>query len=112
MPRVHFNLKLRKNNDPDFEMPDLDYERFCNPSEFDMKKNIIFLKEEPENPLLRIGLDEILREAHYKEQGVMIVAEAFYDPCNQMIDPMNCRGNMSATYIFGTQGAEVEVDTD
>jgi xanthine dehydrogenase molybdenum-binding subunit len=57
-------------------------------------------------------LDEILREAHYKEQGTMIITEAFYDPCNQMIDAKTCRGNMSATYIFGTQGAEVAVDLE
>jgi xanthine dehydrogenase molybdenum-binding subunit len=29
-----------------------------------------------------------------------------------MIDARTCRGNMSATYIFGTQGAEVEVDLE
>jgi xanthine dehydrogenase molybdenum-binding subunit len=112
MPRVHFNLKKRQKKDPDFVLPDLNYERICDPSEFDMRANIIFLNEEPENPLLRMGLDEVLREAHYKEQGTMIVTEAFYDPCNQMIDPKTCKGNLSATYIFGTQGAEVEVDLE
>ena len=93
-------------------LPDLNYERICDPSEFDMRANVVFLNEEPENPLLRMGLDEVLREAHYKEQGTMIVTEAFYDPCNQMIDPKTCKGNLSATYIFGTQGAEVEVDLE
>jgi len=112
MPRVHFKMKLRQKKDPDFEIPDLDYGRICDPSEFDLKENRVFLKEEPQNPLLRIELEEILREAHYKEQGTMIVTEAFYDPCNQMIDARTCRGNMSATYIFGTQGAEVEVDLE
>jgi xanthine dehydrogenase molybdenum-binding subunit len=29
-----------------------------------------------------------------------------------MLDPKTCRGNVSATYIFGTQGAEVEVDLE
>jgi len=112
MPRVQFNLKRRKKKDPDFEMPDLDYERICDPSEFGLKENVIFLKEEPDNPLLRLTLEEILREAHYKEQGTMIITEAFYDPCNQMLDAKTCKGNMSATYIFGTQGAEVEVDLE
>ena len=90
-------------------MPDLDYERIFDPSEFDMKENYIFLKEEPGNPLLRVRLEEILREAHFREQGTMILSEAFYDPCNQMMDPQTCRGNVSATYIFGTQGVEVEL---
>jgi xanthine dehydrogenase molybdenum-binding subunit len=112
MPRVHFNLRKRQKKEPDFEIPDLDYERICDPSEFDMKENIIVLKEEPGNPLLQLKLEEILREAHFKEQGTMIVTEAFYDPCNQMLDPKTCRGNVSATYIFGTQGAEVEVDLE
>jgi xanthine dehydrogenase molybdenum-binding subunit len=112
MPRVQFNMKKRAKKDPDFEIPDLDYDRICDPSEFDLKENMIFFKEEPDNPLLRISLEEILREAHYKEQGTMIVSEAFYDPCNQMIDMKTCRGNLSATYIFGTHGAEVEVDLE
>ncbi|RLF59939.1 MAG: xanthine dehydrogenase family protein molybdopterin-binding subunit, partial [Thermoplasmata archaeon] len=48
----------------------------------------------------------------FKEQGTMVVTEAFYDPCNQMIDAKTCHGNLSAAYIFGTQGAEVEVDLE
>jgi xanthine dehydrogenase molybdenum-binding subunit len=112
MPRVHFKMKLIKKKDPGFEIPDLDYDRLCDPKEFELKENVVFLKEEPDNALLRITLEEILREAHFKEQGTMIVTEAFYDPCNQMIDAKTCRGNMSATYIFGTHGAEVEVDVE
>jgi xanthine dehydrogenase molybdenum-binding subunit len=112
MPRVHSKLRKRKEKEPGFEIPDLDFERICDPSEFDMKENYVFLREEPGNPILRVSLEEILREAHFKEQGTMIVSEAFYDPCNQMIDPNTCRGNVSATYIFGTQGAEVEVDQE
>ena len=112
MPRVKFKLERRKKEDPEFEIPDLDFERIFDPSEFDLRENVLFLKEEPDNAILRVSLDEILREAHYKEQGTMIVTEAFYDPCNEMMDAKTCRGNMSATYIFGTQGAEVEVDRE
>lgn len=112
MPRVQHKLRKRRKKEPGFELPDLNYDRVCDPSELDMQANTIFLKEEPANPLLKVTLAEILREAHYKEQGSMIVTEAFYDPCNQMLDPKTCRGNLSATYIFGTQGAEVEVDLE
>ncbi|MBW1928160.1 MAG: xanthine dehydrogenase family protein molybdopterin-binding subunit [Deltaproteobacteria bacterium] len=112
MPRVKKQLEKRKKKDPDFEIPDLDYERVRDPSEFDMKENIIFLKEEPGNPFLKVALEEILRAAHFKQEGTMIVTEAFYDPCNEMIDPRTCKGNLSATYIFGTQGVEVEVDLE
>ncbi len=112
MPRVEYKERRKKKKDPDYQIADLDYNRVLTPSDFDMKENVIFLKEEPDHPLLRLTLDEILREAHYKEQGTMIVTEAFYDPCNQMIDMKTCRGNLSATYIFGAQGAEVEVDLE
>jgi len=112
MPRVHSSLERRKKEDPAFEIPELDYGRILDPSEFDMRENYIFLRADPDNPLVRVRLEEILRTAHFKEQGTMIVTEAFYDPPNQMIDPRTGRGNLSATYIFGTQGAEVEVDVD
>jgi CO/xanthine dehydrogenase Mo-binding subunit len=112
MSRVHSALKKRQKKDPDFQMPDLEYETGFDPSGFDMKDNYIFLKDEPDNPLLRVSLEEILRAAHFKEHGTMIVSEAFYDPANQMVDPKTGRGNLSSTYIFGTQGAEVEVDLE
>lgn len=112
MQRVLSKLKKKQKKDPSFKIPDLDYERIFDPSEFDMKDNVIFLKEESDNPLLRVGLDEILRAGHYKEQGTMIVEEAFFDPQNQMIDMKTGKGNLSETYIFGVQGAEVEVDLE
>jgi xanthine dehydrogenase molybdenum-binding subunit len=110
MPRVFSTLKGRKKKDPNFRIPELDWERVCDPSEFDLKDNVVFLKEEPDNPLLRISLAELLRSEHFKDQGNMIVTEAFYDPPNQMLDPKTGKGNLSSTYAFGTQGAEVEVD--
>ncbi len=112
MPRIQYKEKRKQKKAPDYRIPDLDYERALQPTDFDMQENVVFLREDPDHPLLRLRLDEILREAHYKEQGTMIVTEAFYDPCNQMIDMKTCRGNLSATYIFGAQGAEVEVDLE
>jgi CO/xanthine dehydrogenase Mo-binding subunit len=112
MSRVHSKLKERRKKDPDFKIPDLDQENIFDSSEFDMRENYIFLKGEPDNPVLRVTLEEILRAAHFKEKGTMIVTEAFYDPPNQNIDPRTGRGNLSATYSFGTQGAEVEVDLE
>ena len=112
MKRVYRNLQKKKKRDPDFQIPELDYERVCDPSEFDLKENYIYLKEEPENRLLRVRLDEILREAHYRSNGKMITVEAFFDPENEMIDMKTSRGNLSEAYIFGSQGAEVEVDLE
>jgi len=42
----------------------------------------------------------------------MLTAEAFYDPPNELPEFEKGFGNISATYAFGTQGAEVEVDTE
>lgn len=112
MPRVLSDLKKKAKKDPSFGMPDIDLERTYSPEEFDMRENYLFLKEDPDNPFLRVSLEEILRAAHYKQHGDMIVTEAFYDPANEMLDPKTSRGNISTTYIFGTQGAEVEVDRE
>jgi xanthine dehydrogenase molybdenum-binding subunit len=112
MPRVYSNLKGLKKKDPNFKIPELEWERVCDPSEFDLKDNFVFLNEEPQNPLLRIGLGELLRSEHFRDQGNMIVTEAFYDPHNQMLDPKTGKGNLSSTYAYGTQGAEVEVDLE
>ena len=62
--------------------------------------------------MLRISLGELLRSEHFRDQGNMIVTEAFYDPQNQMLDPKTGKGNLSSTYAYGTQGAEVEVDLE
>lgn len=112
MSRVHSTLKKREKKDASFQMPQLDFGRKPDPLELDMKDNYIFLKDRPDDPLLRVPLEEILRTAHFTEHGRMIVTEAFYDPANEMIDPKTSRGNLSSTYIFGTQGAEVEVDLE
>lgn len=112
MPRVYSSLKGLKKKDPNFVIPELDWEGVRSPSEFDLKDNFVFLKEEPQNPLLRISLAELLRSEHFRDQGNMIVTEAFYDPQNQMLDPKTGKGNLSSTYAYGTQGAEVEVDLE
>ena len=112
MPRALANLKKRQKRDPGFSIPDLDYAGRLDPEGFDLKENVVFLKEDPENSLLRVPLDQILREAHFREQGTIIITEAFYDPCHEMLDTKTCKGNISAAYVFGVHGVEVEVDTE
>jgi xanthine dehydrogenase molybdenum-binding subunit len=41
----------------------------------------------------------------------MVIAEAFYDPPNEMLDREG-KGNLSCCYTFGTHGVEVEVDRE
>ena len=66
----------------------------------------------PDAPWARVELGRILRAAHFREKGTMLKAEAFYDPPTELPDWHKGLGNMSATYTFGCQGVEVEVDTD
>ena len=60
----------------------------------------------------RTEYSKLLRRAHFRQDGSMIIASAFYDPQTEMSDPDTMRGNISMTYAFGTQGALVEVDPD
>jgi len=63
------------------------------------------------NPAKTLEIGKVIRRAHFREHGQTFMAEAFYDPPTEMEDK-DCRGNISMTYGFGTQGAEVEVDTE
>jgi CO/xanthine dehydrogenase Mo-binding subunit len=59
----------------------------------------------------RIEYSKLLRRAHFRQGGGMIMASAFYDPETDMSDE-NGMGNISMTYSFGTQAALVEVDEE
>lgn len=62
-------------------------------------------------PSRRIDYGRVVRATHFREGGTQVIAEAFYDPPTVMQDE-TFRGNISATYAFGTQVAEIEVDMD
>jgi len=68
----------------------------------------IFSKTDPSKTL---DISKAIRSAHFREHGKTFIAESFYDPPTEMQDREH-RGNISVTYGFGTQGAEVEVDTE
>ncbi len=78
------------------------------PDELDMREGMVFVKGEPEEG---IPFAKAVRAKHFQPGGEVIVATAWYDPPNEMLDE-NFYGNISATYGFGTQAAEVEVDTE
>jgi len=52
--------------------------------------------------------DRVVRAGHFRERGRTLVAEAFYDPPNRMLDK-DLKGNVSATYGFAAQAVLVEV---
>jgi CO/xanthine dehydrogenase Mo-binding subunit len=55
--------------------------------------------------------DRVVRAGHFREGGRTLVAEAFYDPPNEMLSK-DLRGNVSAAYGFAAQAALVEVSLE
>jgi CO/xanthine dehydrogenase Mo-binding subunit len=106
------NLEKHRTKSPDYKPPDFDIAKAAKRDQFDLKEGYIFIKEAPAEPWLRLDLARLLRAAHFRQQGQMLTAEAFYDPPNELPDFEKGFGNLSSTYAFGTQGVEVEVDTE
>ena len=109
---VHKNLKKHKTKNPDYQPPDFDVRGVAKEERFELKDGFIFLKDAPNEPWLRLELGRFLRAIHFRDQGQMLTAEVFYDPPNERPDFEKGFGNISSTYVFGTQGVEVEVDTE
>jgi xanthine dehydrogenase molybdenum-binding subunit len=62
-------------------------------------------------PASQIPIAKLLRNSHFKHGGQMMMADYFYDPANENMGK-DFRGNMSATYSFGTHGVRVKVDEE
>ncbi len=60
------------------------------------------------HPERGMDYDRVVRAGHFREGGRTLVAEAFYDPPNEMLSK-DLRGNVSAAYGFAAQAALVEV---
>lgn len=59
-----------------------------------------------------VDLAKVVRKRHLREGGQIVLGEGWYDPPTKMVDKETYKGNISATYGFGAQMAEVEVDTE
>jgi xanthine dehydrogenase molybdenum-binding subunit len=59
-----------------------------------------------------VDLGKVVRARHFREGGQIVVGEGWYDPPTQLVDKDTYKGNISATYGFGAQMAEVEVDIE
>ncbi len=68
-------------------------------------------KSKIQNPK-SISLGKVARSRHFREGGQVIIGEGWYDPPTKLVDKDTYKGNISATYGFGSQMAEVEVDTE
>ena len=109
---VEKNLKKFKEKNPDYTPPEFDLARAAKRDRFDLQDGFIFIKDSSQEPWMRLELGRLIRAVHFRNQGEMFFTEVFYDPPNEFPDFEKGYGNISATYAFGVQGAEVEVDTE
>ncbi|MHC4731470.1 MAG: xanthine dehydrogenase family protein molybdopterin-binding subunit [Planctomycetota bacterium] len=106
------NLAKLKKKHPDYRPPAFDVKAAAKRDRFDLCDGVVFLKDAPDEPWLKVDLAQLMRASHFRAQGKMLTVESFYDPPNELPDFETGVGNISATYAYGTQGAEVEVDTE
>ena len=108
------NLADESRRDPAFTPPSVDVAAEARRDRFELLDGELFLKEGPLSGVAwaRVDLGRFLRAIHFRDRGQMLVAEALYDPPSELPDWEKGLGDMSATYAYGTQGVEVEVDVE
>lgn len=109
---IDANLKKLRKKNPEVEPPPFDYRAACKRDALDLRDGFVSIVGAPDEPWLRVELARLLRAAHFQSQGEMLTVDAFYDPPTDLPDWGKGIGNMSATYAYGAQGAEVEVDEE
>jgi CO/xanthine dehydrogenase Mo-binding subunit len=80
----------------------------ANADDLVLKDRTVFIKGSPEK---QMPIAKLLRKSHFSPGGSMMMADYFYDPPNENMG-RDFRGNMSATYSFGTHGVRVKVDEE
>jgi len=110
---VERNLARHRKAYPEYEPPSFDLAAHARVDRFELRDGHLQIQGAPAEPWLQVELGRIVRSIHFRgQQGQMITEAAFYEPASELPDWDVGRGDMSATYAFGTQGAEVEVDTE
>ncbi len=80
----------------------------ASPADLELRDGYVMVRGAPER---RVPFDKVVRARHFREGGQVIIGHGWYDPPNEMVGA-DGRGNISATYGFGAQAIEVEVDTE
>ncbi|CAG1002351.1 partial xanthine dehydrogenase molybdenum-binding subunit, partial [Gammaproteobacteria bacterium] len=75
----------------------------------EMRDRLIRIKNDPSKS---ISYDRVVRSMHYREGGIVVSADGWYDPPTQLVNKDTWKGNISAAYGFGAQAAEVQVDLE
>jgi CO/xanthine dehydrogenase Mo-binding subunit len=109
---VHKSLEKHRKRHPEYQVPDFDVAAAAKSDRFELREGVLRLRDAPDEPWLSLEIGRLLRAMHFRQGGEMLTVEAFYDPPNELPDFVKGVGNMSATYAYGTQGAEVEVDEE
>ena len=110
---VERNLERYCRSHPDYEPPEFDVAEAVKADRFELSDGFICLRGAPPEPWLRVELGRMLRAMHFSgREGEVLTAEAFYEPNSELPDWKIGKGNLSAAYAYGVQGAEVEVDEE
>lgn len=80
----------------------------ANADDLILKDRMVSIKGSPDK---QVPLAKLLRKSHFSPGGGMMMADYFYDPPNENMG-RDFRGNLSATYSFGTHGVRVRVDEE
>ena len=106
------NRARQRKRSPEEVTSDIDVALLCQRQRMSLRDNQLHLEGAPDEAWLKVDLGQLLRAVHYRGRGELFTVSAFYDPPSDLPDWEKGVGNMSATYAYGTQGVEVEVDTD
>jgi len=78
------------------------------PEALDLRDGFV-VRADTGEPLLELG--KLLRALHFREKNEIVVTSEYYEPPSVMQNK-EFKGNVSASYAFGTQVAELEVDVE
>jgi xanthine dehydrogenase molybdenum-binding subunit len=109
---IERNLRRHRAAHPGYRPPEFDVAAACTRDRLDLRDGRISVAGVPDEPWTRVDLGRLLRAIHFRDGGQMLTVESFYEPPSELPDWEKGRGNMSATYAYGAQGAEVEVDEE
>ena len=80
-----------------------------NVEDLEARERRIYVRSSPD---IGVSIFEMVRASIYRKGGESIVAEAYFDGKNELPDPQTGCGNVSTSYPFACQAAEVEVDPE
>jgi 4-hydroxybenzoyl-CoA reductase alpha subunit len=80
----------------------------ANPSDLDCRDGRVFVKGSPQKGL---PFEEVASAAVYRKGGSPVFGKGTFIPASELSDSTRY-GNISGTYAFGAQAAEVEVDPE